>query len=245
MTRGAILIRLLAIQGAWNYETLVGNGIGFAVEPALRLLPGGVEGEKYRKALARQSQYFNTHPYTASIAVGALARVELEEEDPGRIERFRTALCGPLGATGDRLVWAAWLPFCVLLGLLAFGLGAGPVGTVLTFLGTYNLGHLALRIWGLNIGFARGMQVARSLGNPVFRAGSQWVSRAGALLAGVAIPLAIARGLGTGADRILLGGLLVAVGLGGLAISRLQGRYELWKWSLGILTLIVLAAMVR
>ena len=28
--RGAILLRLLAVQGAWNYETLMGNGIAFA-----------------------------------------------------------------------------------------------------------------------------------------------------------------------------------------------------------------------
>lgn len=240
-----MFLRLLAIQGAWNYETLVGNGIGFSVEPALRLLPGGVDGDKYRAALARQSQYFNTHPYLASVAVGALARVELDEEDPGKIERFRTALCGPLGATGDRLVWAAWLPFSVLLGMLAFGMGAGPRTTVLTFLGIYNVGHLALRAWGLRVGYAQGMHVARSLGTPVLRSGSQWVSRAGALLAGTAIPLAIVRGAGESADRTLLAGLLIAVGLGGLAVSRLHGRYELWKWSLGILTLIALAAMVR
>lgn len=244
-TRMAIFLRLLAIQSAWNYETLVGNGIGFAVEPALRLLPGGREGDKYRAALARQSQYFNTHPYMASVAVGALARVELDEEEASKIERFRTALCGPLGATGDRLVWASWLPFSVLLGLLAFGLGGGPAATVLTFLGVYNLGHLALRIWGLHVGYARGMQVARSLGAPVLRSGATWVSRTGAALAGIAIPLAIARGVGQAAEPTLLIGLLVGVGLIGLALSRLRGRHELWKWSLGILTLIVLAAMVR
>jgi PTS system mannose-specific IID component len=245
LTRVSIFVRLLAIQASWNYETLVGVGIGFSVEPALRYLPGGRGGEKYRAALARQSQYFNTHPYMASVAVGALARVELDEEEAGRIERFRTALCGPLGATGDRLVWAAWLPFSVLLGLLAFGLGAGPLATVLVFLGTYNAGHLALRAWGLHVGFSRGMQVARSLGNPVLRNGAQYVSRAGALLAGAAIPLAIARGLGDEAGPVVLGGLLAAAGIGGLGVSRLHGRYDLWKWSLGILTLIVLAAMVR
>ena len=37
-TRLAMFLRLLAVQGAWNYETMVGNGIGFCVEPALRRL---------------------------------------------------------------------------------------------------------------------------------------------------------------------------------------------------------------
>ena len=44
-TRVAMFFRLLAVQGAWNYETLVGNGIGFCVEPALRRLPGGQDGD--------------------------------------------------------------------------------------------------------------------------------------------------------------------------------------------------------
>jgi len=108
----AMYFRLLALQGSWNYETLNGTGVGFAMEPALRLLPGGVDSEAYRRALARESRYFNAHPYLASIAVGALTRAELDGVDPVRIERFRTALAGPLGSVGDRLVWASWLPFC-------------------------------------------------------------------------------------------------------------------------------------
>ena len=98
-TRFAMFLRLLAIQGSWNYETLLGNGIGFCVEPALRLLPGGRDGEAYRAALARQSQYFNAHPYLASVAVGALARVELEQLEP---EQDRPI---PHARSADR--WAA------------------------------------------------------------------------------------------------------------------------------------------
>jgi PTS system mannose-specific IID component len=242
-TRAAILLRMLAIQGAWNYETLVGNGIGFTVEPALRLLPGGVGGQAYREALARQSQYFNAHPYTAAVAVGALARSELDGEDPARIVRFRTALCGPLGGIGDRLVWAAWLPLCALCALLIFGLGAGAWMTVLVFLGVYNVGHLALRVWGLEVGLRHGMRVAQSLGHPVLRSGPQVLSRAGALLAGVAMPLAIQRSLAE--DGRLLVALLLVVGAGGLAVSRLRGRYEIWKWSLGVLAVIALYSVLR
>ena len=77
-TRLGIFVRLLAIQGAWNYETLLGNGIGFCIEPALRLLPGGRHTPEFHAALARESRYFNAHPYLASVAVGALARAELD-----------------------------------------------------------------------------------------------------------------------------------------------------------------------
>jgi mannose PTS system EIID component len=242
-TRAAMFLRMLAIQGAWNYETLLGNGIGFCVEPALRLLPGGSGGPAYRAALARQSQYFNAHPYLAAVAVGALARAELEGEQPQRIERFRTALCGPLGATGDRLVWAAWLPFCSIVALTAFGLGMNDVGVVLLFLLMYNLGHLALRAWGLQVGLARGLHVAAALKAPLFREGPQHIARAAALVAGIALPLALDRIIGPG--RTLLGFVLIGTTGGAVLIARLHGRLEGWKLALGILALFVLYAVVR
>ena len=68
-----IFTRCLAIQGSWNYETLLGNGVGFCVEPALRHLPGGVHSTAFKEAITRESAYFNAHPYLASVAVGALA----------------------------------------------------------------------------------------------------------------------------------------------------------------------------
>jgi len=242
-TRGAILLRMLAIQASWNYETLVGNGIGFCVEPALRRLPGGTGGVPYRAALARQSQYFNAHPYMAAVAVGALARAELDGVEPAKIERFRTALCGPLGSVGDRLVWAAWLPLCALGALLVFALGAGPVGTVLTFLISYNVGHLALRVWGINVGWREGLRVAHALGSPVLRQGPDWLARAGTLVAGVALPLVVQRLVGTG--RAVLIEVLLAVLVGAFLVTRLHGRIEVWKWSLGVLVLFALYSVLR
>ena len=95
--RFRMYLRLFAVQGSWNYETMLGNGIAFCIEPALRGLPGGMHGERYTEAIARQSRYFNAHPYFAGVAVGALARAELDNVSPELIERFRTALAGPLG----------------------------------------------------------------------------------------------------------------------------------------------------
>ena len=242
-TRLAMFFRLLAIQGSWNYEILLGNGIGFCVEPALRLLPGGLGGPAYRAALARQCQYFNAHPYMAAVAVGALARAELEGEQPARIERFRTALCGPLGSVGDRLVWAGWLPFCSLTALAVFGLGGAPGAVLAVFLVLYNTGHLGLRAWGLGVGLERGMRVAQALGNPVLRQGPQYIARAAALMAGVALPLALHRIVGSG--RVLTGGVLVAVALGAVVLARLHGRVEGWRVALGVLAAFVLYSVVR
>jgi len=242
-TRLAMFVRLLAIQGAWNYETLLGNGIGFCVEPALRLLPGGQEGPAYRAALARQSEYFNAHPYMAAVAVGALARAELDGEPPARIERFRTALCGPLGSVGDRLVWAAWLPACSIAALAAFGFGVGTAGVIFVFLAIYNAGHLALRAWGLSAGLDHGMRVASALGGPVLRRGPTHIAQVAALLGGIALPLALDQVIGPG--RALFGVVLGAVALGGLVLAQLHGRAEGWKIAVGLLVLFVLYSVAR
>ena len=242
-TRGAMLLRLLAVQGSWNYETLLGNGMGFCLEPALRRLPGGVNGEAYRAALARESQYFNAHPYLAAVAVGALARAELDGELPERIIRFRTALCGPLGSVGDRLVWATFLPACSFAALLAFGLGAGPLVVIAVFLGIYNVGHLALRIWGLETGIRRGLRVATSLGTPALRQSPQQVGRVAAILGGFALPLAASRIVlphGT-----LLWIVLAAMLGGGALLGGVHGRLEGWKVSMLVLSLFVLYAVTR
>jgi PTS system mannose-specific IID component len=242
-TRVGIFVRLLAIQGAWNYETLLGNGIGFCIEPALRLLPGGRHTPEFHAALAREARYFNAHPYLASVAVGALARAELDGEPPERIERFRTALCGPLGSVGDRLVWAGWLPFCSLASLALFGLGGRALLVVGFFLVAYNAGHFALRIWGLNTGWSHGLRVAAALGNPVLRRGPQQIGRLAALATGIAIPLALGRIIGPG--RNLIGVVLVAVALGAFVIVRLQGRIEGWRLSLVLLAVFSLFAVLR
>ena len=242
-TRLAILFRLLAIQGSWNYEILLGNGIGFCMEPALRLLPGGLHTPAFHEALARESRYFNAHPYLASVAVGALARAELDGEPADRIERFRTALCGPLGSVGDRLVWAGWLPFCSLASLALFGLGMGTGWVVGFFLVAYNIGHLGLRIWGLNTGWRHGLKVATALGNPVLRRDPQQIGRVAALATGVAIPLALGRIIGPG--RNLIGIVLICIALGSLLIVRVQGKIEGWRLSLLVLAAFALFSVIR
>lgn len=245
-TRLAMLLRCLALQGSWNYEVLIGNGIGFCVEPALRALPGGVDAPAYRQALARQCAYFNAHPYLAGLAVGALARAEVDQVPATRIERFRTALCGPLGSVGDRLVWASWLPACSVVALLLFGAGLGPAGVALGFLGMYNVGHLGLRTWALGAGWRHGLGVAAALGAPVLQHGPRHIGRAAAALAGLALPMAVHRALG-GGEVLAPVPVAVAVATPLLAVTivRLQGRADGGRVVLVLLTLFVLYAVIR
>jgi PTS system mannose-specific IID component len=236
---GASFLRLFAVQGSWNYETMIGNGIAFCMKPLLRGLPE----ERYRAALARQGRYFNAHPYLAGIAVGSLARGELDGEDPVRIDRYRTALCGPLGSVGDQLVWAGWLPLCSLMALTAFALGAGPLVVVCIFLGAYNAGHIALRAWGLRVGLRRGMRVAPALSNPLFRDGPAVLARVSAVLAGLILPLALQRIIGPG--RVLAGGVAVVAVVGAVILARFGARATGWRAALALLSIFVLYSVAH
>lgn len=241
-TRVLMLARLLTLQGSYNYETLIGNGVAFAMEPALRLLPGGRGGEAYRSAMARQSRYFNSHPYLAGVAVGALAKAELSLEDPDRIERFRTACCGPLGSVGDRLVWAAWLPFCALVALTAFGLGMSWGATVLAFLALYNAGHLGLRIWGLYAGWTLGLAVTPALGGFLFRIGPTLLTRAVTAVGGFAFPVVIATAAGARPAGVAM--IAAVAAIGSTALVLLEGRVAGWRAATWVLGFFVLAAVV-
>ena len=236
-----MFLRLFAVQGSWNYEILIGNGVAFCMEPALRLLPGGRGGAAYTEALSRHARYFNAHPYFAGVAVGSLARAELDGVPPALIDRFRTALAGPLGSVGDRLVWASWLPLCSLIALGAYGLDARPFTVVAIFLVLYNLGHLSLRLWGLRVGFEKGLRVADALGHPLLRRGPQYVGAAAALLAGISIPLT-ARHLVV--DRTLTITVTIIAIVLGILLARFGERTEGWKLALAALALFVLYSVV-
>jgi PTS system mannose-specific IID component len=178
------LLRLFSVQGSYNYERMLGVGVGVAEEPLLRDLADG----RYGPAVARGAHFFNAHPYLIGLAVGAAARAEHEGATPDQVERLREALCGPLGSLGDRLVWAGWLPFLSGLTLAAVALGAGWVA-VAAFLLVYNVGHVALRWWALRAGWTHGTRVGLALHNPVLQKAAALLGPAMACAVGAALPL--------------------------------------------------------
>lgn len=187
---GRALARLLAIQGAWSYERMIGIGMGFASQPLLEGL-GEASPDRHREATARSAEFFNSHPYLAGLALGAAARAELDGAAGAQIQRLRTALCSPLGALGDQVFWAGLVPFVMSLALAAIALGAGG-GWLLVAVAAYNLVHLAVARWALRTGLESGMQVGSAIS-------ASWLPRAAAriavpagLTAGLAIPLAAA-----------------------------------------------------
>jgi len=184
------LLRLFTVQGSWNYERMLGIGFGVAEEPLLRGLSPEANGEAYRAAVARGAHFFNAHPYLCGLAVGAAARAEHDGAPPEQVERLRTALSGPLGSLGDRLVWAGWLPFNSGLALAGIALGLGW-SAIIGFLVLYNVGHVTLRWWALRAGWNYGLRVADALRQPFLRRAGALLAPAMAVVTGAALPLAV------------------------------------------------------
>ncbi len=216
--RNALLLRSFLVQGAWNPRDLQGTGVAWILGE--RFPPG--EGP----------EPFNAHPYLSGVALGAVTRIRRENElTPDELSRFRAALRAPLGALGDGLVWAGWLPALLLLamGLIVV---AGPLGlpvgwVVAGFLVAHNLLHLALRRWAIDLGLRHGRGVGGALAASPLRALGDRARMLAVLLAGAlcgATAVLAARTLplaGWGGGPALVLGVVLLVGLGYLLAGRL------------------------
>src|SRR4029079_3759463 len=145
--RGRALLRLLSVQGSWNYERMQGIGMGYAAEPLLADLRVA-DPVRHAAAVVRSAEFFNANPYLAGLALGASARAEYDAVPGQQVARLRTALAGPLGALGDGLFWAGILPATAGLALAAVALGA-RWWAVLGFLVIFNAVRLATGWWAL------------------------------------------------------------------------------------------------
>lgn len=159
--RWRALFRLLEVQAAWTYERMAGIGVGHAAEPLLRQLDGARDEGARRAAVARSAEYFNSHPYLAGVAVGAVVRAERDGVPGPTISRLRTALSGPLGSLGDQLIWAGEVP-----ALMGAALALVPVvgwWSVLLVPVVHNVLRLRLTLWGLDLGLREGLGVGGAL----------------------------------------------------------------------------------
>lgn len=187
--------------------------------------PGATSGPSTAEAAPLAP--FNTHPYLAGVALGAVVRARADGRlAPEGEARFRAALRAPLGAMGDALVWAGWVPFLALAALGAMVLGASPLPVVAGFLLAHNLLHLALRRWGVQTGLRHGVQVGAALGASPLRPAGDRFRQGVVVMAGFVAALAAVRGSlhlaeGIPATTGLAVGGLLFVALGYLLAGRL------------------------
>jgi PTS system mannose-specific IID component len=208
-------LRTFAIQGSWNYRTMLGTGFGFAILPILRRVYRD-DPEGFQEAVTRHSEHFNAHPFLTGMALGAVGRLEKDGESPEMIRRFKLALKGPLGSLGDRLVWAAWLPLSGVVGLTAAMLSdvwwVGPAA----MLGFFNVGHLGLRYWAYRTGVREGRNLGARIRQSAITRWASTLVRPTALGLGLLIGLILGNGIEAGLvpwPWLLPGAVLFALGL--------------------------------
>lgn len=227
-----MLLRSFAVQGSWNYQTLIGTGMAFVLAPALRHLYGN-DPERLRAAVGRHAELFNAHPYLATVAAGAVARMEADGAPPETIARFKAAVRGSLGSIGDRLVWLTWRPACALL-MVGLVLADVPWWLAVTvFLVAYNALHLWMRTWGLWVGLRDGVQVGRALREAPFERLGERGADAGAVLSGFAAVLAL------GWSGVEMSWSYALVGAAALAAGIALGPRVRWVAALGLTALLV------
>jgi len=155
-TRLHVWLRLLLLQGSWNFERLQGLGFFFAMLPALkRLYPR----DQLHAVGKNYLGYFNTHPYLAPLVAGAV--LKLEEDRAAKrsqvveIEEFKEMVAAPYAAIGDALFWGGLRPLAA--GVALFFAAKGILWAPVVFLVLYNLIPLVFRISGFVRGYQQGI----------------------------------------------------------------------------------------
>ncbi len=238
------LLRSLVVQGSWNYSTMQGAGLGFALLPFLKRLHRG-DSDGLSESLHEHTGFFNAHPYLSTVAIAALARMESEGAEVEQIERFKRAIVSPLGSLGDQLVWARWRPLCSLLAISIFLVGAPWWAAVGLFLVTYNAVHVGLRVWGLRIGWREGRKVGRALmGSPLRRLPDRLTIPL-AVVGGALVPLlALAIGGNSGVSPFFSLGITLVFAAAGYWRPTVGGRLAVFGLLVGSLVFFVLGNSV-
>jgi PTS system mannose-specific IID component len=220
---------------------MLGIGMGYAAEPLLDELRTREPG-RHTAAVVRSAEFFNCNPNLAGLALGALARAERDGVPGEQVSRLRTALCGPLGAIGDRLFWAGVVPTLSALAIIAIVLGANALA-VAGFLLAYNALRIGTGWWSLRTGLREGLQVGGAVGKSWLPRAAERVGPVAGFTVGLAIPLA---------GRWLLQGLTpnttvlaVFLAAGGVALARWGGtHYSAVRYALVVLALLTAGGMV-
>jgi len=159
-----VFLRSFFIQATWNSERLLGLGFCFCLVPiAKRLFK---KKQNQIAFLKRHIGFFNSHPYMANYALGAISNIEQQAvlkrwADHKPVDVFKKRVIGPLGAIGDTLFWQLLLPSMAILGVALSSL-IGQWGPLI-FLVLYNSVHIYIRSRGMINGFIKGFDIIRDL----------------------------------------------------------------------------------
>jgi PTS system mannose-specific IID component len=236
-----VALRANLLQATWNFERQQGVGWVYALQPVLdELYP---DPKVRRERLVEHTAYFNTQPTLASLALGAVARLEEERAagtgpDAAGMARVKAALGATLAAIGDRLFWFSLRPFAAVLGVLVALARPGTAWGALALWLCYASIHLGVRFAGVGWGYAKGPSVLGGRLRLYLEAAVTVLAYAGCIVVGVAVAWAMAPG---GVPRPIAVQSALAGGLGLGLLSAQRARPSPTQWALGAGALVLVA----
>lgn len=164
-------------------------GFCFSMVPAIRrLYPENNDARK--QAIKRHLEFFNTHPYVAAPVLGVTLAMEEQrangaEIDDGAINGIKVGLMGPLAGVGDPLVWGTLRPITAALGA-SLALSGNILGPLLFFF-IFNAVRLAMKWYGLQLGFRKGVNIVSDMGGNLLQKLTEGASILGLFVMGVLV----------------------------------------------------------
>ncbi len=159
-----IFLKSLLLQVGFSYERKQGLGWGWIFYSVRKELTE--EKKQEIDFLKRHFMNFNTNPYLAGYAIGAV----IESEEQGKVEKtvaLKNSLGNALGAVGDNLIWKNLRPWLLSLGLVV-SLVIGLWGPIVFWL-SFNFIQIYLRIRGLRKGYQLQERVFLDFNSKFFR----------------------------------------------------------------------------
>lgn len=175
-------------QASFNFERIHGLGFCFDMIPAIKRLYSRKEDQV--AALKRHLVFFNTTPAVCGPVIGVTvameeARANGADIDEGAINSLKVGLMGPLAGVGDPLIWGTLRPITAALGA-SLALNGNVLGPVLFFL-SFNAVRLALKWFGLQYGFVKGVDIVNELGGNLLQKLTEGASILGLFIMGVLV----------------------------------------------------------
>ena len=175
-------------QASFNFERIHGLGFCYDMIPAIKRLYPLKEDQV--AALRRHLVFFNTTPAVCGPVIGVTAAMEEArangaEIDDGTINGIKVGLMGPLAGVGDPLVWGTLRPITAALGA-SLALSGNILGPLLFFF-IFNAVRLAMKWYGLQLGFRKGVNIVSDMGGNLLQKLTEGASILGLFVMGVLV----------------------------------------------------------
>lgn len=183
-----IFLRTNLQQASFNYERIHGLGFCYDMIPVIKRVYTTKEDQA--EALKRHLVFFNTTPAVCGPVVGVAAAMEEARAngadiDEASINGLKVGLMGPLAGVGDPLVWGTLRPITAALGA-SIALTGNIMGPILFFV-LFNMIRLAMKWYGLQLGFIKGINIVKDMGNNILQKLTEGASILGLFIMGILV----------------------------------------------------------